>query len=748
MSPIDLKHLRLWLGRGGEAAPLRGHSGFPAGFARNAVAGVVASFVTLAHCLSFSALLFAGELAAGLPMALWGFMVSTALVTLLSGFTTTLPPVLAGPRNPAVAVMAVLAATVAAAAHGKGLAAADVARHVLLALALASALTGVLIWTLGAFHLGQAVRFVPYPVIAGFLAASGLLLIVGGLEVAAGARFGIGGAGWLAGAAPLRIAITLAFALLLLRLRRTSLGAGALPAVIVMAAAAIDLGLWLAGVGAEAGWHLAAAGGGAVGWSPLASLGGIDWEIIGAAGVEIATIAGVSTAALLLDVSSLEVQRRVQADMDTEFRINGAANLAVVAVGGLSVGHALNPSRLIDALGGQGRSAGLAGGLFIGLVLASGLDLASLVPRPVLGGLLVFLGAGVLTEALKVPGRRSRPELALTLLIMGTIVGLGYLTGIVLGFVGACLLFAARYSRIGVIRRHVTRAEFAAPVERRPEIGRLLTEQGARIHVLWLSGFIFFGSSNGLYESIRRATTAQGLAGRRWVVLDCSAVTGIDASAVLSFQKLANWAAASDVTLVFAAASQGLAAELTAAGMLGGSGPAHHFATRNEALEWAENELVATMATGTGVDAGLNFVRWLAGEIGAAPAQRLISAHLERRELGAGDVVCAFGAPSDTIELVATGSIAVIVPGIGGRAIRVRRMMGNTVVGEMGFFRELPRAASVMAEEAAVVYVMSRATYARLLADEPHLCALFLQFVVRALSDRVEAANREITALL
>ncbi len=115
-----------------------------------------------------------------------------------------------------------------------------------------------------------------------------------------------------------------------------------------------------------------------------------------------------------------------------------------------------------------------------------------------------------------------------------------------------------------------------------------------------------------------------------------------------------------------------------------------------------------------------------------------------------GEVLCAHGALSDTIEFVATGSVAVTVPALGsdGGPVRVRRMTGRTVVGEMGFFRAHPRTASVIAEEPALVYVLTRAAYARLLADEPRLAAELLQFVVRALSDSVETANREITALL
>jgi sulfate permease, SulP family len=35
-----------------------------------------------------------------------------------------------------------------------------------------------------------------------------------------------------------------------------------------------------------------------------------------------------------------------------------------------------------------------------------------------------------------------------------------------------------------------------------------LREEGKRVHVFWLSGFIFFGSSNGLFERIKRVIDA------------------------------------------------------------------------------------------------------------------------------------------------------------------------------------------------------------------------------------------------
>lgn len=142
------------------------------------------------------------------------------------------------------------------------------------------------------------------------------------------------------------------------------------------------------------------------------------------------------------------------------------------------------------------------------------------------------------------------------------------------------------------------------------------------------------------------------------------------------------------------------------------------------------------------------FERWLAAEVGGDGSASLLSTYLERKTLAGGERLYGQGEPSDSIDLVASGSIAVTVEDEKGRPLRVRRMAGQTVVGEMGFFRKTARTASVTAEAPSVVYSLDRARYERLLAEMPTLGAAFHQFIIRALADRVEFANQEIAALI
>jgi SulP family sulfate permease len=715
------------------------------------LAGMVAALVTIAYCISFSALVFQGDLRGGLAMGLWAMLTGAAITGIIVAMTTTLPPAEAGPDNPAIAVFSVLAVTVGGAITSAGGSIELAARHALIGMTLATVLTGAVLWGLGQFRLGALVRFVPFPVIGGFLAASGWLLVTGGVEVITGRDIT---PATIASAVPLadlpKVVIAFAFATLVLVVRQRTGNVFVLPAGFFGLAVVMDIILAFAGASDPAhGWFVRDAGV-MTPWIPLAAVFAADtqWSVFLHALPEMGAVAAVTVLALLLDISSLEVARSKVADLDAEFRSNGIANMVAAPLGGFVGNLSLNASRMLEETGGRTRLCGLYAALVIGAVVLSRFDLTALVPTPVLGGLLIFMGLIVLREALvRSPARRSWVELGLALAIMSAIVQFGYLTGVVLGFIGACLLFAFNYGRIGVIRRHVTRAAFASNVERSDQDRLHLEGEGDRIHVFWLTGFIFFGSSNGMFERISSNVGQRTRPGERYVVLDFHDVSGCDTSALLSMVKLRNWGREHAVRLVWAGLTEEMRATLTRAGLFDAREPAI-FPTRTEAIEWCE-ERVLSEATLFEARAELApFEDWLADVLGRDPAERLLRDYLERREYEGGELLCAQGGPPDTIDLVAQGSVAVTIVDDEGRAVRVRRMVGQTVVGEMGFFRGVPRAASVIADGPTVVFVLTRENYTQLLAEDPELGALFLQFIVRVLSDRVAFANKEIAALL
>ncbi|MGD8691029.1 MAG: SulP family inorganic anion transporter, partial [Methyloceanibacter sp.] len=160
------------------------------------MAGTISAIVNIAYCISFSALIFQGSIAAGFPLGLAALIMGTMVTGVVVALTTTLVPADAGPDTPAVAVMSVLATTVAAGLAAKGADTETMIINVMVAITVSTFLTGAVLFGLGGLKLGQWLRFVPFPVIGGFLAASGFLLITGGVEVITGSNLTLSPSSW------------------------------------------------------------------------------------------------------------------------------------------------------------------------------------------------------------------------------------------------------------------------------------------------------------------------------------------------------------------------------------------------------------------------------------------------------------------------------------------------------------------------------------------------------------------------
>ena len=182
-------------------------------------AGITCSVLSVAYCLSFATLIFSGPLSGLLGYGVAIGLLSASIGALVIGIRSTLPIVIAGPDSPTSAVLAVLVANFVhrLVAEGTG---DDVLKPAIVLMSLVTALTGAVLLLLGLTRAGRAIRFIPYPVIGGFLGATGWLIAVGGVQVTAGEPVTIDGASSLLNSstsAKLLAALIVAAALLLAR---------------------------------------------------------------------------------------------------------------------------------------------------------------------------------------------------------------------------------------------------------------------------------------------------------------------------------------------------------------------------------------------------------------------------------------------------------------------------------------------------------------------------------------------------
>ncbi|AMN42849.1 SLC26A/SulP transporter family protein [Rhodoplanes sp. Z2-YC6860] len=713
---------------------------------RDAAAGFVASVVLIANIISFGALMFHGELSAGIPIAIWSMLVGGCIGGFVISLATSLPPIATGIDSPTGAVLVLLSASVSNVVIPAGGTPADAIQTTMVLFTAATLLSGLTLYLFGALRWGEYFRFVPYSVVAGFLAATGLFLFLGGARIAIGRSLTANPfTQWtLIDAA--KIGAGVAALLILLAVRRWIKSGLALPVALLAmwlcSAAALHV---LGASEAHHGWYLPALGSLAA-WSPFT-----EWhsthvtrsEVL-AALPELIAVVLVAVVSLVTKVASLELARQVPADLNQEFRCHGIGNMIAAPFGGLASSLQTGTSRLLDHAGSMTRASGAVAAAVLGLVAVTNFNLAGIVPLPVIVGLVFYLGYTFIVDTLWRPfEQRAWLDLSLALIIMSVCVLYGYLVGVLAGIVCACVLFAVSYSRRGVVRRHATRATFASYVTRPPELSKYLQEAGAKIQIYWLSGHIFFGSAESLFERVRGDIAKLPPGEPKYLVLDFEMVSGADTSAILSITKIRDFCLKHKIVFVCASATPSIEAALQRSGCF--KHPKGAFADLNVAVAWCEDQLLASADVSP--SAGEEFESWLKQQLGSQVSLPDLFAYLEIKSIEGSEVIYRQGDPADTMDIVAEGALVVDVANEHGETVRVRRIDTHSVVGEMGFFRRAARSATVSSDGPAKLFTLSRANFDRMRQERPDLAYAYDDFIVSTMADRVDIANRSLTAL-
>ena len=151
---------------------------------RTVVAGIVIGAVEVVFAVSFAAFLFAGYLEFYFLDDGVGLYLGAAALTLaFMAWRAGRRGVVGGLQGTGAAMMAVVSASIVVHAAGSPN---DVFLSALAAVMVVMVLCGVVFLWLGSRRRGDLIRFVPYPVVGGFLAGTGWLLFKGGVYVASG----------------------------------------------------------------------------------------------------------------------------------------------------------------------------------------------------------------------------------------------------------------------------------------------------------------------------------------------------------------------------------------------------------------------------------------------------------------------------------------------------------------------------------------------------------------------------------
>ena len=713
------------------------------------IAGVIGGIIKIVAAMAFSALIFTGTLAAYLPQGIGIVLFGFLLFAVISTFTASYPVNINTPQDIPIAIIALIATTVMA-NSGKDWDAETTFQFIFVTIALTSILVGIFFFILGTLKLGKLVRFIPYPVVGGFLAGTGWLIVKFAFIMTAGMGLSLDNVVSLIDQATLlKWFPGLIFGLIMLISSRYTKHYLLIPALIAIGITSFYAIMFFYGFSytdLESNGYLLGPfpEGGLFQGLPLKYLSDFKWSIFLEQLPAIGTMMILNTISVLFNYSGLEIIIKKDLDLDQELKTTGIGNI-IAGLGGAPPGHlSLGGTLLSISIGSKSKLTNIIIALLCALTLFFGSEVLSFFPRIILGGLLFNLGLSFLVDWLySTWSRVPKTDYTIILLIFLVIGTVGFLEGVITGLLMSVVLFVVSYSKVEIIKHELTGKTFHSNVERSESLKKIIDDSGDQTLILPLQGFIFFGSANRLLERIKLHLQSQNEKNLKYLVFDFKQVTGVDSSTINSFNKLRILAELNNFQVLFCNLTPQIISQFEAEGLFADSMDLFlKFDDLDHGMEWCEEQIISETTIGSNkqkeeIDEIKLFEEKFAD----------LLTYFESKDINQNTTLIEQGNDPEGLYFIKSGRVTVELRSSNNK-IRLKSMGTGTVVGEVSLYLKTQATASVISNTACETYFLSHENFEKLNKEDPERAAELHTYIVKLLSDRLAKSNATIQALM
>jgi SulP family sulfate permease len=634
---------------------------------------------------------------------------------------------------------------------------------IVLLLTVLGILTGTLQILIGFLGVGRLIKFIPYPVVSGYLSGVGLIIIGSQLPKLVGAADGnrwykvifspelwdwrgvaIGGA-------------TIVAMLFSSRISRKIPGT-----IIGIACGALTfagLALFDPSMATLENNPLVIGPLGATGEGYIALITD-RWQQIGE--LRLSQVGSLFTSALtlavLLSIDTLKTcvvldrLTRSRHDSDRELAAQGLANMTASIVGGMPGAGQMGATMVNYSSGAKTRISGVIEGL---TSVVAALALGSFIawtPVATLSGVLIVIGLRMIdTDPLRfLESKSTAIDFVVVLAVVGVALTVGLIAASATGVILSIMLFLREQVGGTVVRRKSFVGERSSAWYRPENEMRLLEKKGQSAIIFELQGSLFFGTAQQLYRTLEPE-----LATTEYLILDLQRVQSVDVTAAHMLNLVRDALSERNVPLLLSNVRERLPSGrdlrefLELSGLRADDEHVIYLPTLEAAIEWVEARLLGDSKRPDADEQPPLELHEIELFKGSKPDTLVdLEACLEKRSFKAGETIFSCGDPSNDLYLIRKGEVKIVGSvGQGGAMKHIATYGRGDFLGGQAFLDNRQRSNDAIAIRDCDMYILSLEKF-NYLADEHKRIALVLMTkLARLLSIRLRHVNEELTLL-
>jgi SulP family sulfate permease len=612
----------------------------------------------------------------------------------------------------------------------------------------------------GSLRLGRLIKYMPYPVVSGYLSGVGLYIIASQvpklLGMPKGAHFWESLGGWAEWQWQGIVVGVVTMLVMAGAARVTKLVPAAILALVAGVLSYFGLALADASLLQVSGNPLiigpvGAAGGGfseafSARWQGFGHIGIAELQQLLVPALTLAVLLSIDT---LKTCVVLDALTRSRHDSNRELIAQGLGNITSGLIGGVPGAGTMGGTLVNLSSGGNSRLSGVIEGalsLLAFLLLAS---LLAWVPIAALAGILIVVGLRMIDRN-SLHFLRARSTI-LDFVVIAAVILVSLTVSLIaasgVGIVLAVILFM-REQVGGQVVRHKSYGNqtFSKQIRLQDEM-RVLEQRGDQAVIFELQGSLFFGTTDQLYTALEA-----DLKNRNYVILDMRRVQSVDITATHLLELIKDMLAERHAFLLLSClpkrlpSGQDMQHYFDEVGLVRPESPVRVFGELDDAVEWVEDRILSEAAIEQTEHRPLALAEFELFTGRKAETVAALEACMEQRHYAAGERIFGQGEEGDELCLIRRGEVRIQLPLADGQSRHLSTFGQGDFFGEMSFLDGAKRSADAIAHTELDLYLLSRQTFDAA-AEAHHKVGMRLfEGLAKALAARLRYANAEIRA--
>ncbi len=714
--------------------------------------GTAAMFVALPSAIAFGVIVYGsigGEYSAYGAVAGFFGVVAVGTVAALAGGTERL---ISAPSAPAAAVLSAFVLDYSARGFG-----ADAVFVMVMLVALAA---GVMQIFFGSIGLGRLIKYMPFPVVSGYLSGVGLYIIASQapkfLGLPQGESFWEG-----------------AFNLFMWEWQSIIVGSVTIAAMLFAGRYIRRVPAVIAAIGAGIGTFFMLGIADPSLLRPnnpfvigtLGGSGGIDFLEAFEGRFEtllqmplndlLSLFVPALTLAALLSIDTLKTCVMLDSmthtfhRSDRELIAQGSANVVSSLIGGMPGSGTMGPTMVNLSGGATGSRSGLITGMTAVIAFWILGNYIAWIPLAALSGILIVIGFRMIdrhsVRLLHSP--KTALDFAIIVTVAVTAVAVSLIAAAGVGLALAVTLYIFRQIGASVVYRHQDGTEARSRIVRNKDEEAILREKGRAFSVYELHGSLFFGTANQLYSMLQH-----DLEEKKYVIMDMKRVQTVDLTAAHILLQIKDILHDREGYLLLCRlphklpSGDDMESYFNQVGLLRHLSPIKVFDDLDDAIEWAEEEIIAqSMSEKKGVTPfELGDFDLFKGR--HADTLEEIKSLLETRSYRAGERIYAEGDERGGLYLIRSGSVRITLGVSEKHRLHMNTLAQGNFFGEFSFLGGNPQYTDAVACGDTELYVIGREAFAVFAQHHKKASLQFMHALAIVLADRLHEASLDLVA--